>query len=57
MMVKVLGVIPLSAIKRFGTYVVQRLDLLLVTDVGILVLKDVCKLKGLEDVLPISQKD
>ncbi|OYT55500.1 MAG: hypothetical protein B6U77_01485 [Candidatus Hecatellales archaeon ex4484_218] len=56
MMVKVLGVIPLSATKSFGTYRVQYLDLLLVADAGILVLKNVCKLKGLEDVFPISQK-
>ena len=55
-MVKVLGVIPLSAIKGFGTFYIQYLDLLLVTDAGILVLRDVCKLKGLEDVFPISRK-
>ena len=57
MMVKVLGVIPLSAtINYFGTYRIHVLDLLLITDAGILVLKNVCGLKGLEEVFPISRK-
>ncbi|RLF38091.1 MAG: hypothetical protein DRN00_04795, partial [Thermoplasmata archaeon] len=56
MQAKILGVIPLSAVKRFGTFEIQYLDLFLVTDTGILILKDVCRLKGLEDVFPISRE-
>ena len=56
MQVEILGVIPLSAVKRFGTFEIQYLDLFLVTDTGILILKDVCGLKGLEDVFPISRE-
>ena len=54
--VKILGVIPLSAVKSFGTFEIQYLNLLLVTDTGILILKDVCGLKGLEEVFPISRE-
>jgi len=56
-MVKVLGVVPLSAVKGFRGFEKRCLDLLLVTDAGILVLRDLCKLKGLEDFLPISLKE
>ena len=56
MQVKILGVIPLSAVKSFGTLRIQCLNLFLVTDTGILILKDVCGLKGLEKVFPISRK-
>ena len=56
MRVKILGVIPLSAVKSFGIFEIQYLNLLLVTDTGILILKDVCGLKGLEEVFPISRK-
>jgi len=56
MQAKILGVIPLSAVKRFGTFEIQYLDLFLVTDTGILILKDVCRLKGLEEVFPISRE-
>ena len=53
---KILGVIPLSAVKSFGTFRIQCLNLFLVTDTGILILKDVCRLKGLEEIFPISRK-
>jgi len=56
MRVEILGVIPLSAVKSFGIFEIQYLNLLLVTDTGILILKDVCGLKGLEEVFPISRK-
>ncbi len=55
-MQKILGVIPLSAVKSFGTFEIQYLNLFLVTNTGILILKDVCRLKGLEEIFPISQK-
>ena len=56
MRVKILGVIPLSAVKGFGAFEIQCLNLFLVTDTGILILKDVCGLKGLEEVFPISRE-
>ena len=39
MRVRILGVIPLSAVKRFGTFEIQCLNLFLVTDTGILILE------------------
>ncbi|RLI25539.1 MAG: hypothetical protein DRO52_03900 [Candidatus Hecatellales archaeon] len=56
MSVKILGVIPLSAVKSFGTFSIQFLNLLLITDTGILILKDACGLKGLEEAFPMSQE-